>query len=537
MARTIGSDDDAPWRVRIRDGAGAVLGAGVLVAPDQVLTCAHVVADGDSPDAGVRVELIARPALPAVPGRVLPGCWVPPKDDERGDLALLTLDQVLPGECVAPLRRLPPPHEERVARAFGFRRDAPHGEWALLRLTGRSGPGNEWVQLDRAADAAVAVDLGFSGAGVSVADEAGEYVIGVVVARQAAPHLAWMVLMDTVVRYLPQLSDRVAPWPPARRLGPTRVIEAFVRGELPILVVVVVTGDRSSDASALLSRAVRDAGSRPRSAARSAVPSGRPDGATSQGGPPNRRLQVGIDAAHLTAGDVAARIAEETGIRIDRAAPEEGTPEVDVVIDGADRAVDPEALVTDVVVPLVARNAQVLVGYGGDPPASVVHLSMDALAKQIEALAAAEHQAQARYAYVVPRITAVPRPPARAHDLHRRLAALRTSAADGASVAAEVGTLAVEAAAASAATGTVVAALEGALSRRAELRGVLRAYKAMAANHGLVEDVRLAGCYGEAHEVLSRGRCDLGRAAALVDRYVDAVHRRLRGAPDGRGAR
>src|SRR5437764_6248602 len=111
MARTSGSDDDAPWRVRIRDGAGVVLGAGVLVARDQVLTCAHVLGDGDPPAAGVSVELVARPGLSAVTGRALPDGWVPPKADERGDLAVLTLDALLPAEGVARLRRLPPRHE------------------------------------------------------------------------------------------------------------------------------------------------------------------------------------------------------------------------------------------------------------------------------------------------------------------------------------------------------------------------------------------------------------------------------------------
>ena len=126
---------------------------------------------------------------------------------------------------------------------------------------------------------------------------------------------------------------------------------------------------------------------------------------------------------------------------------------------------------------------------------------------------------------------------ARGPELRRRLDDLGASLVDGASVAADVGTLAVEAASASAATTEVVAALEAALARRAELRGVLQGYKAMAASHGLVEDVRLAGLYGQAREVLSRGRCDLARASVLVDRYADAVRdARRAGSGDG-GAR
>ena len=147
MARADTFDDDAPWRVRVRDADGEILGAGMIVARDQVLTCAHVLGSGD-PAKAVQVEVVRRPGLPPVTGRVPTGWCIPPLADERGDLALLALDRSVPDECVARLRRLPPRHERLPARAFGFPSNMPHGVWADLRVAGRSGPGDEWVQLD-----------------------------------------------------------------------------------------------------------------------------------------------------------------------------------------------------------------------------------------------------------------------------------------------------------------------------------------------------------------------------------------------------
>ena len=50
------------WHARIECG-GMVLGAGFLVTPSTVLTCAHVVRDGD---AGITVSFPGRPKMLAV---------------------------------------------------------------------------------------------------------------------------------------------------------------------------------------------------------------------------------------------------------------------------------------------------------------------------------------------------------------------------------------------------------------------------------------------------------------------------------------
>jgi hypothetical protein len=512
MARADRFDDDAPWRVRIlriRDGDGngngKVLGAGVIVAGDQVLTCAHVLGSGD-PAKAVHVEVVGRPGLPPIVGRVPPGWCIPPRADERGDLALLALDRSVPDDCVARLRRLPPWHERLPARAFGFPSDMEYGVWADLRVTGRSGPGNEWVQLDPPGSRA-RVDRGFSGAGVSVADQSGEYVIGVVVTRRAKDELAWMILMDTVVRYLPQLSGRMTTWPPPSE--PTQLIGEFMGGRLRIGVLIVLVGERSSPASAALTQAMQDAGS----GSRTGTEDARPAEVTP-------RIQVGIDVTHLTVDDVTARIADQTGTRIDQPPPEGSMPEVDVVLDGVDEAADPEALVTGVVAPLFERDAQVLLGYRSEPPPSVVRLSVEALAKLIDEVETEESRAWQRHTHADKRIAGLPALPAHARELRDRLAEIRRAAA-GASVIAEIGTVAQEAADARWAVTAVMRDVESALARREELRGRLNGYKARAARYGLVEDVRLAKLYREAHDALWRGRCDLAKAASLVEQYGD----------------
>lgn len=75
---------------------GRIHGTGVLVAPQHVLTCAHVVASAlDAPASGGRPrgEVLVR--LPASPtdrhAEVEPGGWLPLREGGRGDLAVLQL--------------------------------------------------------------------------------------------------------------------------------------------------------------------------------------------------------------------------------------------------------------------------------------------------------------------------------------------------------------------------------------------------------------------------------------------------------------
>ena len=59
--------------------------------------------------------------------------------------------------------------------------------------------------------------------------------------------------------------------------------------------------------------------------------------------------------------------------------------------------------------------------------------------------------------------------------------------------------------------------------RRAELRGLLDAYRAKAARLGGAENTDLADGYQLAHDLLWSAPCDLAAAAGAVRRYQQAV--------------
>jgi hypothetical protein len=204
------------WRVRIRGADGRICGAGVLVDPWQVVTCAHVVATAlqleastTHPPGAVSLDF---PALPGVSrfGIVMTGGWVPPAGDGRGDLAILVLDQAAPGETEpASLGHLGP-LDGRSVRAYGHPAGQGEGVWARTRPVGYGGPGGEWVQLDGLAVTGRRVEQGFSGAGVL--DENALAVVGLVVAEdlEAANRVAWMLPMERVVQYLRSLETLLA---------------------------------------------------------------------------------------------------------------------------------------------------------------------------------------------------------------------------------------------------------------------------------------------------------------------------------------
>ena len=203
--------DRQTWRIRITTG-GRVLGAGVLLTLDTVLTCAHVVSDavGAGLDRPVDVDFpgsASRVGLRAVPRR---DAWVPVAADESGDLALLSLIGQLPTDvrparltvCGAPAGR--------AVRAFGHPRGLPAGVWARARLVGVGGPSSAWIQFDAVDLTGRDVSSGFSGAGV--VDDLGA-VLGIVVAadRQPDARVSWMVPTESLVAQLPALASMVGP--------------------------------------------------------------------------------------------------------------------------------------------------------------------------------------------------------------------------------------------------------------------------------------------------------------------------------------
>ncbi len=204
------------WRVKIVDRDGGVRGAGVLVAPGRVLTCAHVVPSepftARFPGSSHEVE---------VPARVLADGWFPQQADGRGDIAILELTEPAPADVL-------PANLGRgdlclggLVQAYGHPPELDSGVWTQGSLLGSTGPGAEWMQVSGVAVIDRRIEPGFSGGGVF--DPETGLVVGMVVAayQSHADHLAWMVPMEVVARYWRPLADLFEAQSPPRAQTPS----------------------------------------------------------------------------------------------------------------------------------------------------------------------------------------------------------------------------------------------------------------------------------------------------------------------------
>ncbi|GAA2617018.1 hypothetical protein GCM10010304_83370 [Streptomyces roseoviolaceus] len=212
--------------VRIGGEDGTLGGAGVLVTPDRVLTCAHVVSDAlerprEAPVAQGTTVRVGFPLVEAsgraerhdVVARV--EHWAPIRSDRAGDIAVLRLTGPAPkGACPLPLA-LPEEVWNHPARAVGFTGGEPGEIWFRGRLGGRTSEG--WLQLSRADGQTTHVREGFSGG--PVWDEELSAVIGLMVAAQLGQDAQAFVLhTGTVLREVPELAPVVDPPSPFRGL-------------------------------------------------------------------------------------------------------------------------------------------------------------------------------------------------------------------------------------------------------------------------------------------------------------------------------
>lgn len=161
----LAADPLDPALVRVRDGR-TILGAGFLVAPDVIATCAHVV--GDAERATVDLPLLGVQDLVA---EVV-------ERDAALDVAILRLDDPPPGALPVPARISGDVRDHRF-RTFGFPRDMPDGVWATGRLVGAQAAG----RIQMVVDDHWRIEPGFSGA--PVWDEQTGDVVGMVVTTSA----------------------------------------------------------------------------------------------------------------------------------------------------------------------------------------------------------------------------------------------------------------------------------------------------------------------------------------------------------------
>lgn len=197
-----------PWAVRIRRGDGRIVGTGILLSPDRVLTCAHVVARGERVTAEFVGARTPGRGVPSTSARVLDDRSYRPEtrgaaDDPSGDVALLRLDRPRPAAETTTLYRLSAPG--RRVRMYGFPESYDRGVWLRATLLGGWGRDGQ-VQLV-AQTPGEPVRPGFSGSGV-VDHDTGE-VIGMVLARAPEPGgtLSFMSPAETIVQHLPQVAE------------------------------------------------------------------------------------------------------------------------------------------------------------------------------------------------------------------------------------------------------------------------------------------------------------------------------------------
>lgn len=176
----------ARFVVRVLTPDGWTAGVGVLVGPQHVLTCAHVVnvalgrtdLRDQNPPTESDVVRLDFPLLtpfsdrPGGPGQnrspltARVACWVPPpKLTAPGDdVAGLVLDPGPPPEGAQPAKLARTPWRAgRPIRVFGYPGTPPRpdGAWAQAQVQGQVGGG--LLQVDVAAGAAVVIQPGFSG--------------------------------------------------------------------------------------------------------------------------------------------------------------------------------------------------------------------------------------------------------------------------------------------------------------------------------------------------------------------------------------
>lgn len=208
---------------RIQDQAGRVVGAGFLIAPDLVATCAHVVA------AALGVDYEGQPAPQGVVFLDFPMAgehgrapelttarvrnWSPAKADGSGDIAVLILGTgVGRPAAVPPMRRVEGPWGHEF-RALGFPTGMADGVWASGEFRDLQGSG--WVQLHGTPNGQP-IEEGFSG--TPVWDVAVRSVVGMMVAADAdrAVDTAYLIPIGQVLGVDPGLLP-----------NPYRGLEAF----------------------------------------------------------------------------------------------------------------------------------------------------------------------------------------------------------------------------------------------------------------------------------------------------------------------
>ncbi len=183
---------DSGLAVRVLDAAGRTAGVGVLVGPQEILTCAHVVnvalgrdrATQDRPAGEVTVAFAVDDGPPQ--RALVQRWWPPPRTGAIGDdiAGLVLTGTELPAGATPARLAANPPAPGQVVDVFSYpgTPPRPHGAW--VEATVRGQVGGRHLQLDSTADSALRIQPGFSGS--PVYDRVTSRVVGLLTATPPA---------------------------------------------------------------------------------------------------------------------------------------------------------------------------------------------------------------------------------------------------------------------------------------------------------------------------------------------------------------
>ncbi|MEU7897467.1 P-loop NTPase fold protein [Nonomuraea sp. NPDC049152] len=182
---------------KVLDDEGRPVGAGVLVAADLVLTCAHVLGQ-EQPVEAVTAEF---PFLDTGPVRAQVHFWSAPGEPlGKGDLAVLRLDGAVLPPDIQPLGFASDAPVGLQVITYGFPRGYDDGRWTSMRTVG--GLPNGLMQLEGSG-----LDAGYSGG--PVFDTESGTLLGIVVAADRERSLGFMRPLASLMETWPHLGTVV----------------------------------------------------------------------------------------------------------------------------------------------------------------------------------------------------------------------------------------------------------------------------------------------------------------------------------------
>lgn len=559
--QTAPSMADCPWQVCIEDDNGIVLGAGIMLDGETVLTCAHVAGlDPGDPDTADLPEIRLKVWLDwqDEPARVDAGiAGLPLGGGPGSDVVLLRLRSPVNGHPRTRLRRAW--HRHRTVSMLGYPQDVRYGIRTSATIKGPAAGGSHLVQLNVPPGEPM-VERGFSG--TAVIDSTTGEIVGMVKSIDTQPgnRVSWMIDVGEIVKQLPLVHQYVALTSdaestgdaPAAALSDTGLLHELAQriGSDSQSTILVFVGGPGSGQDALIHRLIRPGDND------SEASTARPGG-----------IEVAVRADGKTPEEVFRELAEglgggpSAGDRISDVVSDLGSPLVPVVVTGVDRAQDPDRLLDTLVTMMTANPPpplQLLLGFDeaapervqdavvsdftdpedtGQPPGGFGPSGPDPdpgarlnlVAGLLESLTSEERDLDRVHAHVAKRIVNTPPRGVRAAPaLELRLAVLRNTRTQPAAARWQSDLIACERSVRTV-RGRVAeaeASLEELLSRRDQLRAELDSYQLLAAKVGDDdEDEALSREYRFARDLAWRGPCDLAAAEAAVAGYYRAVRR------------